>query len=104
MTRAELEALIDAADLKACLKLLEGMPEAKRAQLGIAAVARLKAIVKGVRPEDLMSHDPNDDSLVRNAPVSIDAFRTAQAAVLLTASFSQWKSVSRYGLPSDKLV
>ncbi len=51
-----------------------------------------------------MSLDPNDDSLVPNAPVSIDAFRTAQAAVLLTGSFSQWKSVRRYGLPSDDLV
>ena len=30
MTRAELEAFIDAGDLKACLSLLEGMPEAER--------------------------------------------------------------------------
>ena len=50
MTRAELEAFIDAGNLKACLSRLEGMPEAKRAKLGAAAVTRLKAIVKGVRP------------------------------------------------------
>ena len=30
MTRAELEALIDAGNLKACLTRLEGMSEAKR--------------------------------------------------------------------------
>src|SRR6516162_4507057 len=104
MTRAELEALIDAGAWHACVSVLEGLPEAERAKLGAAAVTKLKAIVKGVRPAYFTSLDPNDDSLVPDAPVSIDAFRDAQAAVLLTASFSQWKSVSRYGLPSDELV
>jgi hypothetical protein len=104
MTRAELEAFINAEPLEACVRALEGMPEDERAKLGAAAVTKLKANVKGVRPAYFMSLDPNDNSLVRDAPVSIDAFRTAQAAVLLTASFSQWKSVRRYGLPSDELV
>src|SRR6516225_602737 len=104
MTRAELEALIDAGAKRACVSVLERLPEAERAKLADAAVSKLKAIAKGVRPAYFTSVDPNDDSLVRDAPVSIDAFRDAQAAVLLTASFSQWKSVSRYGLPSDELV
>jgi Family of unknown function (DUF6493) len=104
MTRAELEAFINAEPLEVCVRALEGMPEDERAKLGAAAVTKFKAIVKGVRPAYFMSLDPNDDSLVRGAPVSIDAFRTAQAAVLLTGSFSQWKSVRRYGLPSDDLV
>jgi hypothetical protein len=119
MTRAELEALINAGNLKACLSRLEGMPEAKRAQLGTAAVARLKAIVKGVRPEvftwlnrgddfrlsDVMSEDPWSDTRAKSdVPQDLETFNTARAAVLLTASLSQWKSVSRYGLPSDKLV
>ena len=104
MTRAELEALINAEPLEACVRALEGMPEAERAKLGAAAVAKFKAIVKGVGPAYFMFLDPNDDSYVPGAPVSLDAFRTAQAAVLLTASFSQWKSVRRYGLPSDDLA
>ena len=58
MTRAELEAFIDAGNLKACLSRLEGMPEAERAKLGAAAVARLKAIVKGVRPAYFMFAEP----------------------------------------------
>ena len=119
MTRAELEALIDAGNLKACLSLLEGMPEAKREQLGTAAVARLKAIVKGVRPavftslnrgddfrlSDVMTEDPWSDTRAKSdVPQNLETFNTARAAVLLTASLSQWKSVRRYGLPSDKLV
>jgi hypothetical protein len=119
MTRGELEALIDAGNLKACLTRLEGMPEAKRAQLGAAAVARLKAIVKGVRPgtftwlnqnddfrlSDVMTEDPWSDTRAQSdVPQNLETFNTARAAVLATASLAQWKSVLRYGLPSDKLV
>ena len=119
MTQAELEALIDTGNLKACLSRLEGMPEAKRAQLDTAAVARLKAIVKGVRPEffrwlnrsddfrlsDVMTEDPWSDTRAKSdVPQNLETFNTARAAVLATASLAQWKSVLRYGLPSDKLV
>ena len=104
MTRAELEAFIDAGTSEACVTRSGRHARSRARKLGAAAVTKFKAIVKGVRPAFFMSLDPNDDSLVPGAPVSIDAFRTAQAAVLLTASFSQWKSVRRYGLPSDDLV
>ena len=95
------------------------MPEAERAKLGAAAVARLKAIVKGVRPglftlldrsddfpvPDRLTEDPWTDIRSKSdVPRNLEAFNTARAAVLATASLSQWKSVSRYGLPSDKLV
>jgi hypothetical protein len=119
MTRAELEALIDAGNLKACLSRLEGMPEAKRAELGAAAVARLKAITKGVRLDvfpwlnrsddfrlsDVMREDPWSDTRAKSAvPQNLETFNTARAAALATASLDQWKSVCRYGLPTDKLV
>jgi Family of unknown function (DUF6493) len=119
MTRGELEALIDAGNLKECLSLLEGMPEAERAKLGAAAVARLKAIVKGVRPALFTRLNRSDDSPLRDAltedpwrdirsksdvPQNLETFNTARAVVLATASLGQWKSVLRYGLPSDKLV
>jgi hypothetical protein len=38
MTRAELEALIDAGERRACVSVLERLPEAERAKLGAAAV------------------------------------------------------------------
>ena len=97
MTRDELEALIDAGNLKACLSRLEGMPEASAMQLGAAAVARLKAIVKGVRPgsftwlnrsddfrlSDVMSEDPWSDTRAKSdVPQDLETFNTARAAVL----------------------
>jgi Family of unknown function (DUF6493) len=119
MTRAELETLINAGDLKACLNLLDGMPEADRAKLGAAAVARLKAIVKGVAPRhfrflergddfplpDTLTVRPSRDIQAKSdVPRNFKSFDTARAAVLATASLSQWKSVRGYGLPSDELV
>jgi Family of unknown function (DUF6493) len=119
MTRAELEALIDAGKLKACLSLLEGIPEVERAKLAAAAIARLKAIVKGGRPAHFRFLERRDGFPVPDSrtvhpspgiraksdvPRTHDAFYTARAAVLATASVGQWKSVSRYGLPSDEQV
>ena len=119
MTRAELEALIDAGKLEACLSRLEGMPEAERAKLGAAAVARLKAIVKGVPtrhfaflergddfplPDSLPVRPPPGSRAKSDVPRNFETFDTARAAVLATASLSQWQSVQRYGLPPDELA
>jgi len=52
-----------------------------------------------------MTEDPWSDTRAKSdVPQNLETFNTARAAVLATASLGQWKSVSRYGLPSDKLV
>ncbi len=80
MTRAELEALIDAGQRQACVSVLEGLSEAERAKLGAAAITRLKAIVKGVHPgfftwlnqcddfrlSDVMTEDPWSDTRAKS--------------------------------------
>ena len=48
MTRTELEALIDGGNIEECIVAFLGMPEAERTKLGAAAVARLRALGKGV--------------------------------------------------------
>jgi Family of unknown function (DUF6493) len=108
MTRSELEALIDGGSIEACLAALEGMPEAERPKLGAAAVARLRALGKGIpaRIASLLDSESANDILPL---ISIDIphsarYRAARGAVLATSSFSQWKGVKSHGLPSNELA
>jgi hypothetical protein len=108
MTRGELEALIDGGIIEACIAALERMPEAERKKLAAAAVARLRVYGKGIsaRIAPLIDAIP-DDHMLRL--LSMDAVRfarymTARAAVLATASFSQWKSVKGHGLPPNEMA
>jgi hypothetical protein len=108
MTRGELEALIDAGDAEACIIALQGMPEAERTKLGAAAVARLRAHGKGVSPQLAPFIDSEAVGQVLQA-ISMDRPRlerylAARAAVLATASFSQWKGVKGHGLPSNEMA
>ena len=115
MTRAELEALIDAGDADACIAAFRGMPEAERLTLGAAAVARLRAVGKGVSAR--LAPFLEFDSPSRNAAVDAQLLRSlsfdvprlaryhaARAAVLATASFSQWKGVMGHGLPGNDVA
>ena len=108
MTRSELESLIDGGSIEACIVALEGMPEADRTKLGSAAVARLRALGKGIpaRMAFIMDSDPDPQTMAMLSmdPSRPDRYRTARVAVLATASFSQWKSVRGHGLPSNELT
>jgi len=108
MTRDELEALIDGGSIEACFAALEGMTEADRTKLGSAAVARLRALGKGITPRLAvvmdMDLDPQIRAMIPMGPPQIACYRAARAAVLATASFSQWKSVRAHGLPSNELA
>ena len=108
MTREELEALIDGGSIEACVVALEGMPEADRTKLGSAAVARLRALGKGIPTRLAFVRDTDPDPQIMallNIDVPLAArYRAARAAVLATASFSQWKSVRGHGLPSNELT
>ena len=108
MTREELEALIDGGNIEACVAAFEGMPEASRLKLGSAAVARLRALGKGIPGRMASFTDTNPDPRIM-AMLSMDPplparYRTARAAVLATASFSQWKIVRAHGLPSNEMA
>ncbi len=108
MTRNELEALIDGGSIEACVAAVLGMPEAERTKLGAAAVARLRALARGIHAQIAPFLDAPAVQHVL-PQLSIDAphaarFRAARAAVLGTASFSQWKGVKRHGLPSNELA
>jgi hypothetical protein len=50
MTDFELEALINGGNIEECIIAFLGMPEAERKKLGRAAVARLRALGKGITP------------------------------------------------------
>jgi hypothetical protein len=108
MTRSELETLIDGGDAEACIAAFRGMPEAERAKLASAAVARLRALAKGI-PAQIA---PLLDSatvhhvlpLISMDLTRLARYRAARAAVLATASFSQWKSVRSRGLPGNDVV
>jgi hypothetical protein len=108
MTKGELEALIDGGSIEACVSALEGMPESDRSKLGSAAVARLRSLAKGIpRPmvRFLDAHlDPKVLAIASIGPARAESYRVARAAVLATASLSQWKSVQHHGLPSNELT
>jgi hypothetical protein len=108
MKREELEALIDGGSIEACVAALEGMPEADRTKLGSAAVARLRALGKGIPPRtgsfiDVIV-DPQIMAMMSIGPRQVERYRVARAAVLATASLSQWKGVRSHGLPSNELT
>jgi hypothetical protein len=108
MTKAELEALIDGGDLEACIAAFDGMPEAERNKLGAAAVARLRELTKGIHPrlapllDGEVAHFAIRQIVMDHSRSA--RFRAARAAVLATASFSQWQSVKSRGLPSNEQV
>jgi hypothetical protein len=105
MTKAELEALIDAGDVDACITAFDGMAEGERAKLGATAVARLRELTKGIHPQMMRLLD-GDTAHFAMSTIIMDRqrlarFRTARAAVLATTSYSQWQSVKSRGLPPD---
>jgi hypothetical protein len=108
MTKDELETLIDGGSIEACVAALEGMPESDRSKLGSGAVARLRSLGKGI-PRGITRFidanlDPQVLALGAIGPFKAESYRVARAAVLATASFSQWKSVRHHGLPSNELT
>jgi hypothetical protein len=108
MTKGELEALIDGGSIEACVAALEGMPESDRSKLGSAAVARLRSLGKGI-PRGMTRFidanlDPQVLALGAIGPFRAESYRVARAAVLATASISQWKGVRHHGLPSNELT
>ncbi len=106
MTPSELEWLINGGRVEECIVAFLGMPEAERTQLGRAAVARLRALGKGIPPR--LAQFMDADTVNQFLPMmSIDApraarYRAARAAVLSTGTFSQWKGVKGHGLPSNE--
>jgi hypothetical protein len=82
--------------------------EADRAKLGSVAVARLRALGKGIMPQLSavmdMNLDPQIRAMIPMGHPQIAHYRAARASVLATASFSQWKSVRGHGLPSNELT
>ncbi len=109
MTRDELEALIENGNIELCIDAFRGMPEAARAKLAAAAVARLRALGKAVTAARLAQFMDMDGEMAHQLlrVIKMDAagaarYRTARAAVLATASFNQWKSVKAHWLPSNE--
>jgi len=107
MTRSELEALIDGGDVEACIAAFQGMPEADRNKLGAASVARLRALAQGIPAQ--LAPFLHGEAVQLLPLMSMDrprlaSYRTARAAVLATASFSQWKRVKSRGLPTDDQI
>ena len=84
------------------------MPEADRLKLGGTAVTRLRSLLKGL-PRQISRFAHLDASRFALAMHHVDqtlprTYRATQAAVLATASFSQWKSVKRHALPSNDVA
>jgi hypothetical protein len=99
MTKADLDALIDAGDVDACIAAFEGMSESERTKLGSAAVARLRALAKAIPAELADAH------LHPSVPIDrarLASYRAARVAILATATFSRWKSVKSLALPPDE--
>ncbi len=106
MTSSELEFLINGGNIEECIVAFLGMPESERTKLGRTAVARLRALGKGIPPRLAQFIDTDTVNQFLSL-LSIDAPRVARycaarAAVLSTATFSQWKGVKGHGLPSNE--
>ena len=115
MTRQEIEALIDAGDIEACIAAFRGMPEAERAKLGSAAVARMRAVGKGVSAQlgplldagPILEESGALKQLLRHNKFDgprLASYRAARVAVLATASFNQWKGVRAHSLPANDVA
>jgi hypothetical protein len=108
VTKPELEALINGGGVEACIVALQGMSEAERTKLGSTAVARLRELSQGIHPRlfPLLGSEVGEQAIppIVMAHERRARLRAARAAVLATASHSQWKTVRSRGLPSDETI
>jgi hypothetical protein len=103
VTPADLQALLDANDVKGCIALFSSATEAERRKVASVAATRLRAATAGIAARHVaFLPTMSEDLLKLVSPGAVDlrgGLRAAQVAVLATASYGALKKFGERALP-----